>query len=403
MRTRDGGKVIDLGSASGDAKKGLSSSSSTPSPTTSPCGSLDDLRAYGERLLETFPTEGSTGVRIKEPAESVPESVPSSSSSGLASGSGSQAVLDPLRAFEIEREKEGGEGELTGCREAVEILTRNPKKVSYDVTKDDVKVAVLTFTKSAYRLGETVLGVVEINERGGRGKVISLSATLETNESLPASLGTTNTSTSTARRIHAEHHASFTGSTLRTTFALDIPSDACPGFGIVCSSLPLLGNGHINGSVSGNGTGSGPGKAGGLTWKVHLTLLVGVTTPNARVRGLTRDGTPTAWGSAWRAPAGIAPEQQEAPVSPGSTAKEVSKQPQQQQSWASYLMSSFLGTGEKEYHDGDDIDDDEVPAQNGDSEGDWRDVQVEIVECEVPVVVWPGNTAFSAVDVVFEV
>lgn len=97
--------------------------------TTSPCGSLDDLRAYGERLLETFPAEGSTGVRIKEPAESVPESVPSSSS-GLASGSGSQATSDPLRAFARERETEmeGGEGELTGCREAVEILTRNPKK-----------------------------------------------------------------------------------------------------------------------------------------------------------------------------------------------------------------------------------------------------------------------------------
>ncbi|KAG2036195.1 Rgp1-domain-containing protein [Suillus americanus] len=411
VRKHDGGKVTYLDSASGDVKKDLSPSSSNPSLTTSPCGSLDDLRAYGERLLETFPAEGSTGVRIKEPAESVPENVPSSSSSGLASGSGSQAVLDPLRAFE--REKEGGEGELTGCREAVEILTRNPKKVSYDVTKDDVKVAVLTFTKSAYRLGETVLGVVEINERDGRGKVISLSATLETNESLPASLGFTNTSTSTStsttRRIHAEHHASFTGSTLRTTFALDIPSDACPGFGIVCSSLPLLGNGHINGSVSGNGTGtgSGPGKAGGLTWKVHLTLLVGVTAPNARVRGLTRDGAPTAWGSAWRAPVGIAPEQQEVPVSPGSVGKEVGKQPHQQQSWASYLMSSFLGTGEKEYHDGDDIDDDEVPAQKGEGEqeqeGDWRDVQVEIVECEVPVVVWPGNTAFSAVDVVFEV
>ncbi|KAG2036190.1 hypothetical protein BDR03DRAFT_464493 [Suillus americanus] len=44
---------------------------------------------------------------------------------------------------------QGGEGELTGCREAVEILTRNPKKVSYDVTRDDVKVAVLIFTKSA--------------------------------------------------------------------------------------------------------------------------------------------------------------------------------------------------------------------------------------------------------------
>lgn len=400
VRKHDGGKVTDTGSADGNTKKDLSSSLSKLSPTTTPYGSLDDLRAYGERLLETFPAEGSTGVRIKEPAESVPESVPSSSS-GLASGSGSNVVSDPLRLFEKEHEAEKEGGELTGCREAVEILTRNPKKVSYDVTKDGVKVAILTFTKSAYRLGETVLGVVEINERGGRGKVISLSATLVTNESLPASLGTTNTSTT--RRTHAEHHASFTGSTLRTTFALDIPSDACPGFGIVLSSPPSsLGNGHTNGSVSGNGSDAGPGKAGGLTWKVHLTLLVGVTAPNARVRGLTRDGAPTAWGSAWRAPAGIAPEQQ-VPVSAGSVAKQIS----QQQSWASYLMSSFLGTGEKEYHDGDDIDDDEVPAQKEggeqEQEGDWRDVQVEIVECEVPVVVWPGNTAFSAVDVVFEV
>lgn len=169
-------------------------------PTTTPCGSLDDIRAYGERLLETFPAEGSTGVRIKEPAESVPESVPSSSS-GLASGS--KAASDPLRA--LEREREEGEGELTGCREAVEILTRNPKKgtsqryisfklqttnappVSYDVTKDGVKVAVLTFTKSAYRLGETVLGVVEINERGGRGKVISVSTLAGLDSVFPAS------------------------------------------------------------------------------------------------------------------------------------------------------------------------------------------------------------------------
>jgi hypothetical protein len=47
--------------------------------------------------------------------------------------------------------------------------------VSYDVNKDGVKVAVLTFTKSAYRLGETVLGVVELNERQGRSRVLSVS------------------------------------------------------------------------------------------------------------------------------------------------------------------------------------------------------------------------------------
>lgn len=49
-----------------------------------------------------------------------------------------------------------------------------PKKVSYDVHKDGVKVAVLTFTKQAWRLGETVVGVVEVNERSGRGRVLKV-------------------------------------------------------------------------------------------------------------------------------------------------------------------------------------------------------------------------------------
>lgn len=38
--------------------------------------------------------------------------------------------------------------------------------VSYDIEKDGVKVAVLSFVKSAYRLGETILGVVDINFPG---------------------------------------------------------------------------------------------------------------------------------------------------------------------------------------------------------------------------------------------
>lgn len=44
------------------------------------------------------------------------------------------------------------------------------------MNKDGVKVAVLTFTKSAYRLGETVLGVVELNERASRARVLKVSA-----------------------------------------------------------------------------------------------------------------------------------------------------------------------------------------------------------------------------------
>ena len=46
--------------------------------------------------------------------------------------------------------------------------------VSYDVNKDGVKVAVLTFPKSAYRLGETVTGVVEINQRTSRARVVKV-------------------------------------------------------------------------------------------------------------------------------------------------------------------------------------------------------------------------------------
>lgn len=37
-----------------------------------------------------------------------------------------------------------------------------------------MKVAVLTFTKSAYRLGETVLGVVEVNSITSRARVLKV-------------------------------------------------------------------------------------------------------------------------------------------------------------------------------------------------------------------------------------
>ncbi len=76
-------------------------------------------------------------------------------------------------------------GGLTGCREAVEVLTRVPKKVSYDVNKDGVKVAVLTFMKSAWRLGETVLGVVELNDREGRARILKVGTTISFHSFLP--------------------------------------------------------------------------------------------------------------------------------------------------------------------------------------------------------------------------
>jgi hypothetical protein len=46
--------------------------------------------------------------------------------------------------------------------------------VSYDIAKDSEKVAVLTFVKPAYRLGETVLGVVELNDASAGAKVLKV-------------------------------------------------------------------------------------------------------------------------------------------------------------------------------------------------------------------------------------
>ena len=91
-------------------------------------------------------------------------------------------------------DRSGNAGRRHGCREAVEVLTRNPKKgvrqslpfqvvlsdtfflgkVSYDIAKDGEQVAVLTFVKSAYRLGEAILGIVDINGPPGRTRVLKV-------------------------------------------------------------------------------------------------------------------------------------------------------------------------------------------------------------------------------------
>ncbi|KAE9404371.1 Rgp1-domain-containing protein [Gymnopus androsaceus JB14] len=304
-----------------------------------------------------------------------------------------------------------------GCGEAVEILTRNPKKVSYDVNKDGVKVAVLTFIKSAFRLGETIQGVVELNERRGRARVVQLSAHLETYESLPPPISTTPnnpTATRQLKRSHAEHHSSFVLETLRTTFT------------------------------------KASSAVGGLEWKVRLCLLVAVAkeasdvgTEGVRFKSLVRDGPRGEWGSAWKAPARAGPCEKPVPVSDGGTNTSLSENvssPGVVKSWASFIAASFLGSAEGGYHDGDDLSDD-YSSYNKDDDGDedrthgfgverddydgikpnhaggvgtgvnfcggkedkWKEVALETVECEVPVRVWPGNTAFKPVDVMFDV
>jgi len=267
--------------------------------------------------------------------------------------------------------------------------------VSYDVNKDGVRVAVLTFPKSAYRLGETVLGVVEINERATRSRVLSvsasgvgsvasknrrqLSAMLEAQERLPGPIATAGNPRH-LRRVHAEHHASFVASTLRTTFSLDIPSDASPSLQV-----------HI-GDDQPKGI---PGSVGGLVWRVRLCLLVAVASESSQgvlLKSLVRDGRAGEWGIPYRASPTIAPMER---------VKEQEDMTAQSSPWTQFLMTSLLGSGERGYHDGDEEDGQERGWTE--EEDGWQEITVETVECDVPITVWPGNTAFKAMEVVFDV
>jgi hypothetical protein len=196
------------------------------------------------------------------------------------------------------------------------------------------------------------------------------------------------------RRVHAEHHASFVPQALRTTFALDIPPDAAPTF-----------------RLSLGGSAASPDE-GGLAWKVRLCLLVAVAAPGAQVRGMVREGPRGQWGDSWvptdslapreRAPKPAAEQQQQAPGSPSS----LSPASPQTRSWASLFASTFFGASEGGFHDGDEApmdEDAESEVDLGAGEEGWRELAVETVECEVPVMVWPGNTAFRPEDVVFDV
>lgn len=219
---------------------------------------------------------------------------------------------------------------------------------------------------------------------------------LETNESLPSTIARQSNSR-LLRRSHAEFHCSLVSSALRVTCSLDIPPDASPAFQIEVNGEP----GYLEQRLP-------PGVAGGLEWKVRLCLLVAVASESTRqgsdgvrLKSFVRDGPRGEWGSSWRGTSVIAPMQY--PTHHLEDGTTLSGPPTGLRSWATYLASPFLGASPDNYEDGTEAGD----YDGGDpiAEGDegWTAVKVETIECEVPIKVWPGNTAFKAADVVFEV
>ena len=216
---------------------------------------------------------------------------------------------------------------------------------------------------------------------------------LAAHESLPSEIAASPDArhASYMRRVHAEHHASFIPQTLRTTFALDIPPDAAPAFRLSLGGAP---------------------SEGGLAWKVRLCLLVAIAAPGAQVRGMVRDGPRGQWGSTWAPTDGLAPRERLPKLTePAKLEPKAQATSPQVRSWTSFLASTFLSVSEGGFHDGDEVLTDEDDGERlgegevdiGAGEEGWRELVVETVECEVPVTVWPGNTAFRPEDVVFDV
>lgn len=115
--------------------------------------------------------------------------------------------------------------------QAVEVLSRNSQKVSYDISKDGQVAAVLTLIKSKYRLGDTVNGVVTINGAAAIARVVRIAATLETHEEIESTLSTLPQARAQkmTRKVHAEYHEN-TLDLGQVCFSLPIPSGATPDF-----------------------------------------------------------------------------------------------------------------------------------------------------------------------------
>jgi hypothetical protein len=115
--------------------------------------------------------------------------------------------------------------------QAVEVLSRNSLKVSYDISKDGQIAAVLTLIKSKYRLGDTIHGIVTINSTQANARVVRFAATLESHEEIESTLSTLPASRSQrmTRKVYAEYHEN-TLQFGQVGFSLPIPSGATPDF-----------------------------------------------------------------------------------------------------------------------------------------------------------------------------
>ncbi|KAG8698972.1 hypothetical protein FRC09_006912 [Ceratobasidium sp. 395] len=322
----------------GDVGTGLAQLSTSPTSSDTNKVTRGELEAYAKRLLATSPA------------------------SNLTNGINKLQLQPPISLVEED------EGANMSCRDAVEVVTRHSKKVSFDIAKNGQTVAVVTFIKAAYRLGETILGAIEFNDPSLEGCVLKYSAILESTESLALHTPAPQT------RKYAEHNAALALGTQRAAFSLDIPSDSAPSFALVLKPNEPNGKGLPNGHAAlQNGLAARGIKPigtieGGLQWRVRMAFVVCMS---PRTRHVVRDGPGNEWGDAWRATGELAP------LGPASDA---SASGGGSESWG-----AFFGrwTGE------------EGAEEAPEGEEKWTKLKLETLECQLPIHVFPGSTAYQ--------
>ncbi|KAK8869820.1 hypothetical protein IAR55_000388 [Kwoniella newhampshirensis] len=263
-------------------------------------------------------------------------------------------------------------GDEGSCGEAVEILSRHSPKSSYDISKDGEVVAVLTLIKTTYRLGETVLGVVTFNDPHTERRVLKFSAFLESHELIPEPLLPPPATSGPPKqpalgRLHAEHHSSYALSASRIAFSLDIPSDATPAFTLA----------------------AGEGGKGGLEWRVKLSFTVAVPPHHHHHRQSNGQGTKRPTKGINENGGGQEREKKNVAVHLLPSSSNGSHDADNKYYSASTSMSPLLPISGVSQGRTD------IAGQGqGEKTREWYEMRTEVVECEVPVKVLAGNTAF---------
>jgi hypothetical protein len=171
-----------------------------------------------------------------------------------------------------------------------------------------------------------------------------MSAFLESHELIPEALLPLSASSSgrakqpPLARLHAEHRSSYTVNTSRLSFSLDIPSDATPDFGIT----------------------AGPeGFKGGVEWRLRIAFLVAVPRHHHHKHHDRHDN-----------------DQKH------SNAVHLLPLPEGANDIDNTFFAASTGLPPL------------VPVMQDGEQVAWEECKVETVECEVPLRVIPGNTAF---------